>query len=172
MRLAMFESKNRGVWFAWWLDGKDVNGGIGNEVEGMKFKGGVVLTEMKALMPLMALIPWRSSRTIETNLAEKKGWGKEWLELIILSLHWSETEIQYIRLGETVKANTVAHFTISEMETDSVTTLWSLLSLHKYPSVNSSFHWYACRFGYVLLYMQCRLFHYCISLFNLCSQCC
>ena len=45
MRLAMFESKNRGVWFAWWLDGKDVNEGIGNEVEGMKFKGGVVLTE-------------------------------------------------------------------------------------------------------------------------------
>ena len=79
MRLAMFESKNRGVWFAWWLDGKDVNGVIGNEVEGMKFKGGVVLTEMKAVMPLMALIPWRSSRTIETNLAEKKGWGKEWL---------------------------------------------------------------------------------------------
>ena len=41
MRLAMFESKNRGVWFAWWLDGKDVNGGKGNELEGMKFKGGV-----------------------------------------------------------------------------------------------------------------------------------
>ena len=41
------------------MDGKDVNEGIGNEVRGMKFKGGVVLTEMKAVMPLMALIPCR-----------------------------------------------------------------------------------------------------------------
>ena len=100
----------------------------------------------------MALIPWRSSRTIETKLAEKKGWGKEWLELIILGLHWSETEDTIYKAGWDGQSqycwyNTAAHVTISEIETDSVTTLTSLLSSHESLSVNSGFHWYACRFG-------------------------